>query len=62
MRKPGSRLAVTLLRALSGAAGAADAPNIPLNDLQTRADAGDRTATRPLAEAYYLGRVVEQDF
>ncbi|NBR30152.1 MAG: sel1 repeat family protein [Betaproteobacteria bacterium] len=62
MPKSGTRFALTLLLALSGAAGAADAPNIPLNDLQIRAEAGDRTATRQLAEAYYLGKGVEQDF
>jgi hypothetical protein len=32
-------------------------------DLKVRAEAGDKTATRQLAEAYYLGREgVEQDF
>ncbi len=44
-----------------GAARAAD--SIPFNDLKIRAEAGDKTATRQIAEAYYLGRDgVEQDF
>lgn len=57
-------IATTLL-ALAFAAGAAVAQdnNIPLKDLKIRAEAGDRTATRQIAEAYYLGRDgVEQDF
>jgi len=36
--------------------------NIPLADLKIRAEAGDKTATRQLAEAYYTGNGVEQDF
>lgn len=31
-------------------------------DLKTRSTAGDKTATRQLAEAYYLGKGVEQNF
>ena len=58
-------LTAALSAAVFGIAIAADAPtpaNIPLKDLQIRAEAGDRTATRQLAEAYYLGKGVEQDF
>jgi len=36
---------------------------ISVDDLKLRSDAGDKSATRALAEAYYLGRGgVEQDF
>src|SRR5215203_2749105 len=35
--------------------------DMPLNDLKIRAEAGDKTATRQMAEAYYLGKGVEQD-
>ena len=58
-------LTAALSAAVFGFAIAADAQtpaNIPLQDLQIRAKAGDRTATRQLAEAYYLGKGVEQDF
>ena len=58
-------LTAALSATVFGIAIAADAPtpaNIPLQDLQIRAEAGDRTATRQLAEAYYLGKGVEQDF
>lgn len=54
-------IAFLALMLAGGACGAAE--NILLNDLKIRADAGDKTATRQLAEAYYLGRDgVEQDF
>ena len=46
-----------LLLAVAAGTAAQDA----LNELKIRADAGDRTATRQLAETYYLGRGVEQD-
>ena len=36
--------------------------NVPLSDLKIRAEAGDKTATRQMAEAYYLGKGAEQDF
>ena len=36
--------------------------NIPITDLKMRAQAGDKTATRQLAEAYYLGKGVDQDY
>jgi len=37
--------------------------NVALDDLKVRAEAGDRSATRQLAEAYYLGREgAEQNF
>ena len=45
-----------------GAAFAAEAP-VTLQDLTLRADAGDRTAMRALADAYYTGQDgAEQDF
>ena len=45
------------------AAGSACAQNnLPLSDLKIRAEAGDRAATRRIAEAYYLGRGVDRDF
>lgn len=50
-------LLAALLCLLIGAAPAQDA----IGELKVRADAGDRTATRQLAEAYYTGRGVEQD-
>ena len=43
--------------------GVAAAQNVTLDDLRIRAEAGDRSATRQLAEAYYLGREgAEQNF
>jgi TPR repeat protein len=54
------RLLVTvLLLAVWSGASAQDATGIA--ELKVRADAGDRTATRQLAEAYYTGRGVDQD-
>ena len=53
-------LAAALAMAWAGALFAQN--NIPLTDLKIRAEAGDRTATRQLAEAYYLGKGVDQDF
>ena len=53
-------ITVLALTLASGAVMAQD--NIPLNDLKIRAEAGDKTATRQIAEAYYLGKGVEQDF
>ncbi len=50
-------LPALLLLAVSTGASAQDA----IGELKVRADAGDRTATRQLAEAYYTGRGVEQD-
>ncbi len=57
-------IAITFLAlTLATGAGVAQDNNISLNDLKIRADAGDKTATRQIAEAYYLGRDgVEQDF
>ena len=53
-------LAGTLLAAC---VGIAVAENATLDELKTRAEAGDKSATRQLAEAYYLGREgAEQDF
>ena len=47
--------------ALAGAnAIAQDDPGI--RDLKVRAEAGDKTAIRQMAEAYYIGKGVEQDF
>jgi TPR repeat protein len=51
---------VLVLALASGATWAHD--NISIADLKVRAAAGDKTATRQLADAYYLGRGVEQDF
>ncbi len=34
---------------------------VDLEQLKTRATAGDRNATRQLAETYYIGRGVDQD-
>jgi TPR repeat protein len=43
--------------------GLAVAQNVTLDDLKIRAEAGDKSATRQLAEAYYLGREgAEQNF
>ena len=44
--------------AVSGAASA----QVSIDDLKIRAAAGDKTAIRQLAEAYYLGKAVGQDF
>jgi TPR repeat protein len=54
-------LAVGLLR--SHAQAADSQPKASIEDLKVRAEAGDKTATRQLAETYYLGRDgVEQSF
>ncbi|MGV3627084.1 MAG: tetratricopeptide repeat protein [Betaproteobacteria bacterium] len=56
------RLAALLLLCVACGAQAAESP-ITINDLTLRADAGDRTAMRALAEAYYAGQDgAEQDF
>lgn len=52
-----ANLAVMLAR---GSAPAQDSASI--SDLKVRAAAGDKTATRQLAEAYYIGKGVDQDF
>lgn len=54
-------LLVSCVLAFAPAAWAQE--RIDLQDLRIRSEAGDRAATRALAEAYYLGRGgVEQDF
>jgi hypothetical protein len=57
---------VLLLAGCLGAATAQDKPapdTISVEDLKVRSDAGDRSATRQLAEMYYVGRGgVEQNF
>jgi TPR repeat protein len=65
----GSRIRQGIITATAGvllAAGiqiAGAQGNVTIEDLKIRAEAGDRTATRQLAEAYYLGREgVEQNF
>ncbi len=56
------RLATLLLLCAAFAALAAES-RITINDLTVRAEAGDRTAMRALAEAYYAGQDgAEQDF
>ncbi len=56
------RLATLLLLCMACGTQAAE-PSITINDLTLRADAGDRTAMRALAEAYYAGQDgVSQDF
>lgn len=62
MSASASRLACALLVAgFLGVAAAQDRINV--EDLKVRADAGDRSATRQLAEMYYRGRGgVEQNF
>jgi TPR repeat protein len=56
------RLAALLLLCATCCAQAAES-KITINDLTVRADAGDRTAMRALAEAYYAGQDgAEQDF
>lgn len=57
-----SRLAAALL--LAAAAGLASAQDkVNVEDLKVRSNAGERAATRQLAEMYYLGRGgVEQSF
>jgi TPR repeat protein len=52
-------IAATFFALAAGTAFAQE--NLPLNDLKIRAEAGDKTATRQMAEAYYLGKGVEQD-
>ncbi len=53
-------VAVAVLALATGAACAQD--DTALRDLKVRAEAGDKTATRQMAETYYLGKGVEQDF
>lgn len=56
------RLVALLLLCAACGAQAAESP-VTINDLTIRADAGDRTAMRALAEAYYAGQDgAEQDF
>ena len=61
-----SALQLLALLACFGLAAAQDQPapeKISVEDLRIRADAGNRSATRQLAEMYYVGRGgVEQDF
>src|SRR5215510_12555305 len=62
-----SRIIVALLLAgCLGVAAAQDKPaaeQISVEDLKLRSDKGDRSATRQLAEMYYVGRGgVEQNF
>jgi len=62
-----SRAALALLLAgCLGAAAAQDTPapdKVSVEDLKVRSGAGDKSATRQLAEMYYVGRGgVEQDF
>ena len=55
--------AAALLLAVTMVAAHAAAPNITIDDLTQRAEAGDRTAMRALAESYYAGREgAEQDY
>ena len=52
-----------LLIAIAACSTQAAEPRITINDLTLRADAGDRSAMRALAEAYYAGQDgAEQDF
>lgn len=56
------RLVALLMLCAACGAQAAESP-ITISDLTVRADAGDRTAMRALAEAYYAGQDgAEQDF
>ncbi len=56
------RLSAAVLVFLLAAGSVIAQDNVSIGDLKIRADAGDKTATRQLAEAYYLGKGVEQDF
>jgi uncharacterized protein len=69
MSAPGSRRAVPILIACAllvagiGISGAQEKGKVSVEDLKIRAEAGDKGATRQLAELYYLGREgVEQNF
>ena len=54
---------VVLLLAVTMVAAHTAASNITIDDLTQRAEAGDRTAMRALAESYYAGREgAEQDY
>ena len=56
-------LALLACFGLAAAQGQPTPVRINVEDLKTRADAGDRSATRQLAEMYYVGRGgVAQDF
>jgi TPR repeat protein len=56
-------LALLLCLAVAPAAAQDKKEALNVEDLKLRADTGDRTATRQLAEAYYMGRDgVEQNF
>ena len=59
-----SRLGVGLLLSLLCVCGALQAQQQPsIEQLKSRSEAGDKNATRALAEAFYLGRSgVEQDY
>ena len=63
---PRNTLAILVLAACCGLAVAQDKPaaeKISVEDLKIRSAAGDRSATRQLADMYYVGRGgVEQDF
>src|SRR5262245_20080878 len=54
---------IVVSAACFGLAAAQEAGTINVEDLKARAEAGDRNATRQLAEIYYVGRGgVEQNF
>jgi len=61
-----SAVALLLIAGCLGVAAAQDKPtpgNVSVEDLKVRSAAGDRSATRQLAEMYYVGRGgVEQSF
>lgn len=60
---PRGRLSLLACALLAACVGVAVAQNATLDDLKVRAEAGDKGATRQLAEAYYLGREgAEQSF
>ena len=62
MSVPVSRLMPALLLAVCASIALAQG-KINIDDLKVRSDAGDRSATRQLAEMYYVGRGgVEQNF
>ncbi len=56
----GLTVAFTIFALAAGSACAQNNP--PLNELKIRAEAGDRTSTRQIAEAHYLGKGVDQDY
>ncbi len=63
MRSMNGSRNVTVSALLCMGFGIAVAQNVTLDDLKIRAEGGDRSATRQLADAYYLGREgAEQNF